>query len=50
VRTASSTAGAIDQLATTSNERVLITGSLHFAGEALAILSGHADEVEDCLQ
>ena len=29
---------------------ILITGSLHFAGEALAALNGDPDEVEDCLQ
>ena len=31
-------------------ERVLITGSLHFAGEALATLSGDPDSLEDCAQ
>jgi dihydrofolate synthase/folylpolyglutamate synthase len=31
-------------------ERVLITGSLHFAGEALAALAGNPDDLEDCLQ
>ena len=30
--------------------RVLITGSLHFAGEALATLSGDPDSLEDCAQ
>ena len=30
--------------------RVLITGSLHFAGEVLALLRGEVDELEDCLQ
>ncbi|MDQ6626510.1 MAG: bifunctional folylpolyglutamate synthase/dihydrofolate synthase [Verrucomicrobiota bacterium] len=30
--------------------RMLVTGSLHFAGEALAVLSGKADLVENCLQ
>jgi dihydrofolate synthase/folylpolyglutamate synthase len=32
------------------SERILITGSLHFAGEALATLSGHPDALEDCAQ
>ena len=32
------------------SDRILITGSLHFAGEALAVLGGAADELEDCLQ
>jgi dihydrofolate synthase / folylpolyglutamate synthase len=31
-------------------ERILITGSLHFAGEALATLNGHPDALEDCAQ
>jgi len=31
-------------------ERILITGSLHFAGEALATLEGNADALEDCGQ
>jgi dihydrofolate synthase/folylpolyglutamate synthase len=30
--------------------RILITGSLHFAGEALATLSGDPDSLEDCAQ
>jgi dihydrofolate synthase/folylpolyglutamate synthase len=30
--------------------RILITGSLHFAGEALATLSGDPDALEDCAQ
>ena len=29
---------------------ILITGSLHFAGEALAALSGNPDDLEDCSQ
>jgi len=33
-----------------TSERVLITGSLHFAGEALATLDGNADALEDCAQ
>jgi dihydrofolate synthase/folylpolyglutamate synthase len=31
-------------------ERALITGSLHFAGEALATLNGDPDSLEDCAQ
>jgi dihydrofolate synthase/folylpolyglutamate synthase len=31
-------------------ERILITGSLHFAGEALGTLSGDLDALEDCAQ
>jgi dihydrofolate synthase / folylpolyglutamate synthase len=31
-------------------ERILITGSLHFAGEALATLNGDPDSLEDCAQ
>jgi dihydrofolate synthase/folylpolyglutamate synthase len=31
-------------------ERILITGSLHFAGEALAVLSGDPDSLEACSQ
>ena len=31
-------------------ERTLITGSLHFAGEALAALQGDPDALEDCAQ
>jgi dihydrofolate synthase / folylpolyglutamate synthase len=34
----------------TETERILITGSLHFAGEALARLRGEPDALEDCLQ
>ena len=30
--------------------RILITGSLHFAGEALALLHGQADALEECAQ
>jgi dihydrofolate synthase/folylpolyglutamate synthase len=30
--------------------RILITGSLHFAGEALATLDGNSDALEDCAQ
>lgn len=31
-------------------ERILITGSLHFAGEVLATLGGDPDALEDCAQ
>jgi dihydrofolate synthase/folylpolyglutamate synthase len=31
-------------------ERILITGSLHFAGEALATLEGNPSALEDCAQ
>ena len=31
-------------------ERILITGSLHFSGEALATLTGDLDSLEDCAQ
>jgi dihydrofolate synthase/folylpolyglutamate synthase len=37
-------------LAHTVPERILITGSLHFAGEALATLDGNPDALEDCAQ
>jgi folylpolyglutamate synthase/dihydropteroate synthase len=30
--------------------RILITGSLHFAGEALAVLRGEPDALEECVQ
>jgi dihydrofolate synthase/folylpolyglutamate synthase len=33
-----------------NSERILMTGSLHFAGEALATLSGNPDSLEDCAQ
>jgi dihydrofolate synthase / folylpolyglutamate synthase len=33
-----------------TNERILITGSLHFAGEALAFLRGEANALEECAQ
>jgi len=32
------------------SERILITGSLHFAGEALALLRGEANALEECAQ
>jgi dihydrofolate synthase / folylpolyglutamate synthase len=38
------------QSARARNERILITGSLHFAGEALATLEGNPDALEDCAQ
>ncbi|MEY2577559.1 MAG: dihydrofolate synthase / folylpolyglutamate synthase [Verrucomicrobiota bacterium] len=38
------------QLARANPERILITGSLHFAGEALATLEGTPDALEDCAQ
>jgi dihydrofolate synthase/folylpolyglutamate synthase len=37
-------------LARTTPQRILITGSLHFAGEALATLDGNPDALEDCTQ
>jgi dihydrofolate synthase / folylpolyglutamate synthase len=36
--------------ARSATERILITGSLHFAGEALALLTGDPDALEDCAQ
>jgi dihydrofolate synthase/folylpolyglutamate synthase len=36
--------------ARTQSEPILITGSLHFAGEALATLNGDPDSLEDCAQ
>jgi dihydrofolate synthase / folylpolyglutamate synthase len=38
------------ELARSTPERILITGSLHFAGEALATLDGNPDALEDCAQ
>ncbi len=46
---AMSTADAISQALAQSN-RILITGSLHFAGEALAQLRGTSNSLEDCAQ
>jgi dihydrofolate synthase/folylpolyglutamate synthase len=46
---AASLAAAIESARTTP-ERILITGSLHFAGEALATLSGDPTALEDCAQ
>ena len=31
-------------------DRILLTGSLHFAGEVLALLDGNPDALEDCAQ
>jgi folylpolyglutamate synthase/dihydropteroate synthase len=31
-------------------ERILITGSLHFAGEAIALLRGEPNALEECAQ
>jgi dihydrofolate synthase / folylpolyglutamate synthase len=33
-----------------TSERILITGSLHFAGEALAFLRGEPEALEECAQ
>jgi folylpolyglutamate synthase/dihydropteroate synthase len=38
------------QLARGFTDLVLITGSLHFAGEALAFLQGQPAAFEECLQ
>jgi dihydrofolate synthase/folylpolyglutamate synthase len=38
------------ELARAHTELILITGSLHFAGEALATLNGDPDSLEDCAQ
>ena len=38
------------QNAASGDTPVLITGSLHFAGEVLALLRGSPDDLEDCLQ
>jgi dihydrofolate synthase / folylpolyglutamate synthase len=42
--------GAALESARANPERILITGSLHFAGEALATLNGTPDALEDCAQ
>ncbi len=47
--TTPSVAEAISAAQRTS-ERILITGSLHFAGEALAFLRGEPDALEECGQ
>lgn len=46
----SPTLAAAIESARTATERILITGSLHFAGEALAILRGDAAAFEECAQ
>lgn len=38
------------ELARATPERILLTGSLHFAGEALATLDGNPGVLEDCAQ
>ena len=48
VATAASYAAAMNQ--TEPNERILITGSLHFAGEVLATMQGMPAAYEECLQ
>jgi len=40
---------ALDRARSTGSP-ILVTGSLHFAGEALALLRGDPNELEDCLQ
>jgi len=47
--TAPSVAEAISA-AQRTGERILITGSLHFAGEALAFLRGESSALEECAQ
>jgi dihydrofolate synthase/folylpolyglutamate synthase len=46
---APSFSAALD-VARAASDRILITGSLHFAGEALATLDGNPDALEDCAQ
>ena len=48
VTTAASYSAAMNQ--TASSERILITGSLHFAGEVLAAMQGIPAAYEECLQ
>jgi dihydrofolate synthase/folylpolyglutamate synthase len=43
-------AAAALSLARAHPEPILVTGSLHFAGEALATLNGDPDSLEDCAQ
>jgi len=38
------------EVANQGTDRILITGSLHFAGEALAFLRGEPDALEECAQ
>jgi dihydrofolate synthase/folylpolyglutamate synthase len=47
--TFASTSAAISA-ATKLPQRILITGSLHFAGEAIATLRGEPDALEECAQ
>lgn len=47
--TAPSLSTALDSARATP-DRILLTGSLHFAGEALALLEGTPDALEDCAQ
>lgn len=47
--TAPSLSAALDSARATPG-RILLTGSLHFAGEVLATLSGDPDSLEDCAQ
>ena len=49
VATASSFAAAWDE-ARRDAAPILVTGSLHFAGEALALLQGKPAAFEECLQ
>ncbi len=49
IAVAESFAEALDN-ARTESEPILITGSLHFAGEALAELQGHPAAFEECAQ
>ena len=47
--TAPSLSAALESARATS-DRLLLTGSLHFAGEVLALLDGNPDALEDCAQ
>ena len=47
--TAPSLVAALDS-ARAIPDRILLTGSLHFAGEVLALLEGNPDALEDCAQ
>ncbi|HYJ04681.1 MAG TPA: folylpolyglutamate synthase/dihydrofolate synthase family protein [Chthoniobacterales bacterium] len=46
---AQSLSAALDSARATP-DRILLTGSLHFAGEVLALLEGNPDALEDCAQ
>ena len=48
--TTPSVAEAISAAQQRTSERILITGSLHFAGEALAYLRGEPNALEECAQ